>query len=254
MNIGTMDDKRFLKTLIEEIASLDLRNKDATSGSFKAWHVEVLNTLDRLFRSNSMEYRGFNLIKFDDPGALFSYPTYQSGLTQAEVTLNMYLKRLEADSPEKPSSNSTGIIENKIFMVHGRDKAPALELARFLELEFPIKVIFLDEQAWSGDTLIEKLEHHSGVDYAFITLTPDDEGALKGELLKERGRQNVIFEWGVFTGKLGRKKITVLVKGDVEKPSDLAGIGELRFSKNIKECFWDVENELKAVNILRKRA
>jgi predicted nucleotide-binding protein len=34
------------------------------------------------------------------------------------------------------------------------------------------------------------------VDFAFITLTPDDVGALKGERLKERGRQNVILNGG----------------------------------------------------------
>jgi hypothetical protein len=40
-------------------------------------------------------------------------------------------------------------------------------------------------------------EHqHLDVDFAFITLIPDDVGALKGERLKERGRQNVILNGG----------------------------------------------------------
>jgi predicted nucleotide-binding protein len=82
----------------------------------------------------------------------------------------------------------------KIFIVHGRDKTPALELARFLEKRYPIDAILLEEQAHRGITLIEKLEANSDVDFAFITLTPDDIGALKGEPLRERLlKENDIF-------------------------------------------------------------
>lgn len=205
-----MDGKGFLKTLVEEISSLDLKNKDVTSGEFKAWHAEVLQALDRLFGSNSPEYRSFDSIHFDNSNALFSNPTYQRGLTQAEVTLILILKRLGVDDTVDSTPRTKDGNLKKVFLVHGRDKTPALELSRFLDGEFPIKTIFLDEQAWKGATLIEKLEQNSDVDYAFITLTPDDEGALKGDSLNGRARQNVIFEWGIFIGKLGREKITVL--------------------------------------------
>lgn len=138
----------------------------------------------------------------------------------------------------------------KVFIVHGRDKTPALELARFVEKRYPIDAILLEEEAHRGRTLIEKLEDHSDVDFAFITLTPDDVGALKGEPLKERGRQNVIFEWGQFIGKIGRKNVCLLIKGNVEIPSDLHGIGYYRFSQNVKECFIDIENELKDAKLI----
>ena len=144
-----------------------------------------------------------------------------------------------------------GISKGKpqIFMVHGRDKAPALELARFIE-KYPIDAIFLQEEAHRGRTLIEKLEEYSGVDYALITLTPDDVEALKGEKLKDRSRQNVIFELGQFIGKIGRKNVCLLIEGDVELPSDLHGIGYLLFTKGVKECFSDVEKELKAAKLI----
>jgi predicted nucleotide-binding protein len=67
---------------------------------------------------------------------------------------------------------------------------------------------------------------------------------------QERGRQNVIFEWGQFIGKIGRKNVCLLIKGGVEIPSDLRGIGEYRFSRNIKECFIDVENELRDAKLI----
>lgn len=142
------------------------------------------------------------------------------------------------------------LAKRKVFIVHGRDKTPALELARFIEKRYPIEAVFLEEQPHRGRTLIEKLEDHSDVSFAFITLTPDDIGALKGEPLSERGRQNVIFEWGQFIGKVGRKNVCLLIKGNVEIPSDLQGIGEYRFSHDIRECFIDVENELKEAKLI----
>ena len=57
-------------------------------------------------------------------------------------------------------------------------------------------------------------------------LTPDDLGAHKGEesTLNPRARQKVIFEFGYFMGKLSRKRVCAMLKGDVEKPSDYAGV------------------------------
>lgn len=153
-------------------------------------------------------------------------------------------------SKEYPPTKQQVGLKKSIFIVHGRDKTPALELARFVEKRYPIDAILLDEKPHRGRTLIEKLEDYSGVDFAFITLTPDDIGALKGEPLKERGRQNVIFELGQFIGKIGRKNICLFIKGDVEIPSDLHGIGRYRFTKSIRECFIEVENELKESGII----
>jgi predicted nucleotide-binding protein len=139
---------------------------------------------------------------------------------------------------------------SKVFIVHGRDDAPALRLARYLDKRHPVEAILLEEQASRGRTLIEKLEAYSNVDFAIITLTPDDVGALKGDRLRDRGRQNVIFEWGQFIGKIGRKNVCILIKGDVEIPSDLKGIVYYRFNKNVKEVFSDVETELRDAKLI----
>jgi predicted nucleotide-binding protein len=159
------------------------------------------------------------------------------------------IKPKALEEPSK-SKNAKEKAVSKVFIVHGRSETPALRLARFLEKRHSINVILLEEQAHRGRTLIEKLEAHSDVDFAFITLTPDDVGALKGERLRDRGRQNVIFEWGQFIGKIGRNNVCLLIKGDVEIPSDLRGIAHYAFSKNIKEVFIDVENELRDAKLL----
>lgn len=148
-----------------------------------------------------------------------------------------------------PTTPSIGRKKN-VFIVHGRDKTPALELARIIEKRFPIDAILLEEKPHRGRTLIEKLEDYSKVDFAFITITPDDLGALKGEPLKERGRQNVIFELGQFIGKIGRKRTCLFIKGDIEIPSDLRGVGYYRFYKSVRERFLEIENELKEAKLV----
>ena len=113
----------------------------------------------------------------------------------------------------------------KVFLVHGRDNETKQTVARFLE-KLGLEVIILHEMSSGGKTIIEKFEANSDVTYAVVLLTPDDVGAEKGERdrLNSRARQNVIFELGYFTGKLGRENVCTLLRGNIERPSDYDGI------------------------------
>ena len=54
---------------------------------------------------------------------------------------------------------------------------------------------------------------YADVGYAFILFTPDDVGALAGELsMQRRARQNVILECGLFLGLLGRRRVSGIVE------------------------------------------
>jgi|GEM_PF-2600069 len=154
-------------------------------------------------------------------------------------------KVAEEEEPKKAIGD-----KRKVFIVHGRDRLPALELKVLIEDKYPIKSILLEKEAHEGKTLLEKLEEYSDVDYAFIIITPDDVGALKGEPLRERGRQNVIFEWGLFLGRINRKSICILIKGNVEIPSDLRGIGHYEFSDSVEECFLGIDTELRKARLI----
>lgn len=114
---------------------------------------------------------------------------------------------------------------NKIFIVHGHDDGALNGLARFLE-KLKLEVIILKEQPNQGRTIIEKYEASaSEVGFAVVLLTPDDVGAsVAVGSQSQRARQNVIFELGYFAGKLGRGRVCLLRKGDVEIPSDLFGV------------------------------
>jgi predicted nucleotide-binding protein len=103
-------------------------------------------------------------------------------------------------------------------------------------------------------TVIEKLEKHSDVGYAFILLTPDEVAYLASEEAKpdaerkkeHRARPNVIFEFGYFLGKLGRSRVCCLYTGDVALPSDVSGMIYKHYEKSIEEVAFSVIKDLKA--------
>ena len=115
-------------------------------------------------------------------------------------------------------------VSDKVFVVHGHDEGVREMVARFLE-RLGLVAIILHEQASRGRTVIEKVEEHGDVAFAVVLLTPDDEGRSRGigELIP-RARQNVVLELGYFLARLGRDRVCALKRGDVEIPSDFAGV------------------------------
>lgn len=192
--------------------------------SSKIEEVEIRKTAKK-----SKEYEGW----FTEPYENIFDNEQGENVTRTYLTASVRRKR-------RPS------LGDRVFVVHGRDKQPALELVRILEKRFGLNAILLREQAHRGRTIIEQLEEHSDVQYAFVIVTPDDVGALEGKKMRYRARQNVILEFGLFVGKIGRKRMTILLKGDIEIPSDMQGILYSRFHESPEEYFLQIERDLKA--------
>lgn len=132
-------------------------------------------------------------------------------------------ERLADVADDAPSAAVEAPSSTDIFVVHGHDEAALQEVARFIE-KAGLKPIILHEQASGGLTVIEKLERYSGVGFAVVLLTPDDEGGPNGGSMQPRARQNVIAELFYFLGKLGRSNVCTLKKGELEIPSDIGGV------------------------------
>lgn len=114
-------------------------------------------------------------------------------------------------------------LSKKVFIVHGQDLGARDAVARFLD-GIGFQSVILHEQANLGQTVIEKVEANSDVGFAVVILTPDDTGCARDGIPQPRPRQNVVLELGYFIGKLGRKKVCALKRGDLEVPSELAGV------------------------------
>ena len=155
------------------------------------------------------------------------------------------------DDIKDASSTSAGRQDSrKVFLVHGKDEAVKQEVARFLT-KLELEPVVLSEQAGKGLTIIEKLEACSEVGFAVVLLTPDDIGVgYRDEEPQPRARQNVIFEFGYFLGKLGRGKVQLLlIKKDLlESLSNYAGVEYIKFDDN---GGWKIElvRELKAAGL-----
>lgn len=113
-----------------------------------------------------------------------------------------------------------------VFVAHGRDDGALQITARFIE-QLGLRPIVLREQTKSSRTLIELLEEHTNaVTFAIVIMTPDDVGKLRKDAThnEPRARQNVIFELGYVLGKLGRRRVCVLSKGTLTRPSNIEGV------------------------------
>jgi predicted nucleotide-binding protein len=154
---------------------------------------------------------------------------------------------------ESTSKNSSSAYSNRIFVVHGHDHNLKTEVENFLHT-LGLEPIILHKKPDEGQTIIEKFEKYSDVGYAFVLLTPDeiaytiDQVNLLDESRKKesRTRQNVIFEFGYFVGKLGRKRVCCLYRKDVSLPSDLNGLIYKNIATNIESEGFTLIKELKA--------
>ncbi|MUP40001.1 TIR domain-containing protein [Labilibaculum euxinus] len=135
------------------------------------------------------------------------------------------LSLIPSNIKDKIEITEENISTNKVFIVHGHDNEVKQTVARTIS-QLKLEPIILHEQTDQGRTVIEKFEQNSlDVNFAIILLTGDDEGKAKMETdYKTRARQNVVFEMGYFIGKLGRKRVFLLLENGVDKPGDLDGI------------------------------
>lgn len=227
------------------IAALDAFDptsvKERWAPEVKALEAAISDTLDAVFGHNSQRYHRFSGATNLDKGGLFlgsgPDPLYKvhgwlaEGKADALALLRQAVQSLEEDlaelgeQPAPPPLSLKRALGEEVFIVHGRDSPAKIEVARLIE-RAGLKAIILHEQPNQGQTVIEKFEAHGGsAGFAIIVLTPDDVGGLDANSLQPRARQNVIGEMFWFAGRLGRNRVCALRKGDIEMPSDFAGIG-----------------------------
>ncbi|MGY3090266.1 putative nucleotide-binding protein [Hymenobacter sp. UYAg731] len=85
-----------------------------------------------------------------------------------------------------------------------------------------------------GLSFLEILEETvNAFDYGIFVFTPDDKIESRGQT-KTTARDNVIFELGMFIGKLGRKKAFLIhpQKSDIHILTDFAGITKASYDPN----------------------
>jgi predicted nucleotide-binding protein len=199
---------------------------------FEKWHDEIVEYLKEAFVDNEVAdfflaeaKLGYSLY-IGGPSEIYGYE-----LGKARKALRRILGGMSEETHDKSSDvkdrSDLKTHSKKVFIVHGHNKSVLSEVARLLG-QLKLEPIILHEQANRGQTIIEKFEEHSDVDFAIVLMTADDKGASNDEAqsgsLKSRARQNVVLELGYFFAKLSRARTCVLKEASVEEPSDILGV------------------------------
>lgn len=235
----------------------DYRERPVDEAAYEAFHTEYgkwngfnKELIKRFFTNQGGEY----LEQYDRCGDVLIY----SNINKVDFLKNLIkeeideLVKIKEQLPLIPVSNDiVGKKEDmknmkQVFVVYGHDKQMKLEVEAFLKDELHLDVIALDEKPNRGKTIIEKFEHYSkDAGFAVVLMSPDDNMEVDGQIYKQ-ARQNVVLELGYFMAELGRSNVCAIIKGDVEKPSDISGILYLPFSGNWKT---ELHGELKAAGV-----
>ena len=130
----------------------------------------------------------------------------------------------------------------KILIIHGHG-FDRYRLTEWLRTALGLtNLLIMQQEFGSGRALPEKFESTAEqADGAIAVATPDDVGGVVGSLPEQlRARQNIWIEIGWIWGRLGRNKLVLLCKGNIEIPSDLQGMEYYRYSDSPLEVTEDI--------------
>lgn len=171
----------------------------------------------------------------------------ENGLYSLNRMLLEYLEEAMKDivnaNPEITDNTVEKTQGHTVFIIHGHDEALKDAVQLFLEVA-GVNYVVLHQRPDKGRNIIDKLiQEGYTANYAIALLSPDDDLASG-----KRARQNVILEIGYFMGLLGKERVRLLVKGDVDIPSDLHGV---LYTKFTNDSHWKskMAQELQAVGI-----
>lgn len=107
-----------------------------------------------------------------------------------------------------------------------------LDIARRLESDVSR---FCEPDRWDRDVFepggvaIDSLRAKAHeVDFAVLIATPDDQTSSRGDT-EAAPRDNVVLEYGLFAGVLGRERVYLLGAGEMKLPTDISGITRLPY-------------------------
>ena len=231
--------------------------------------------LSRFYGGNSPQFRHFNTIDFESP---------DEGLVSARALFNGCITLLEEEGlppalRQRLETAKKRVRTDQVFIVHGHDEKAVKELVEII-VDAGYIPKYLRDFGTGSETLISKLNKATECSYAIVILTPDDWGTELRKInevmndfyktvktgikvdtpialtyferfvstLKNRARQNVIFELGFFKAVLGDEYVAVLLKKtrDIEWdfPSDIHGGYYIEFEDSVYEKEEEIKKSL----------
>lgn len=127
-------------------------------------------------------------------------------------------------------------MKKRVFIGSSSEEIGTAKIVKKL-LENDFDVVIWDENIWdksvfrlNNNFLADLLSASLKFDFGILIGSPDDKLEIRGEEVMS-ARDNVIFELGLFIGRLGVDKCAFLIQDGVNIPSDLQGIKLCMYSK-----------------------
>lgn len=128
-------------------------------------------------------------------------------------------------------------MKQRIFIGGSSEELGTAKIVKAL-LENDFDVTIWNDSIWDKEVfkinnnfLHDLLKAPLKFDFGILIGTPDDKVEKRGVNLLT-ARDNILFELGLFIGKIGMDKCAYLVADEVDIPSDLGGIFLTKFNKN----------------------
>lgn len=142
------------------------------------------------------------------------------------------------------------MIKKKLFIGSSTEELKLAEAAKAI-LDKDFDVTIWNEKVWDTSVfkinqnfLSDLLKASLQFDYGILLGTNDDKVIFKGkEVLQPR--DNVLFELGLFTGRLGTSKCAFLIEKEIKLLSDFNGLSLARFDKADTSTFTAAVNGVK---------
>ncbi len=139
-------------------------------------------------------------------------------------------------------------MKKRIFIgSSSEEKVTAEQVQRLLKKDFD--VVIWDDNLWdrsvfklNNNFLHDLMKAPLKFDFGILIGTPDDKVVVRKKTYLQ-ARDNILFELGLFIGRLGLQRTCFLVHKDVKKVSDLDGIFFSRFSDdNLEEKVEEIKD------------
>ena len=169
---------------------------------------------------------------YDSQSLIHDFPRLQHQIRQSyvrqyrkEITTQIkYLQRIgdQLELFDEPSYTLPSPVGDDVFISHRHDEEAKYAVARFVE-NLGLPATMLGDNPYKGLTLAEEFEKYvSNAGFVIVLFASQDIFTLRDKNWHQtRARQNVFFELGYIMGKLGRERVCLLFKGEVEIPSGI---------------------------------
>lgn len=144
------------------------------------------------------------------------------------------------------------MIKKKLFIGSSTEELGLAQVAKsILEKDFDISI--WNEKVWDTSVfkinqnfLSDLLKASLQFDFGILLGTNDDKVVFRGKEVMQP-RDNVLFELGLFTGRLGTSKCAFLIDKEVKLLSDFNGLSLSYFEKSQMDTFTSAVNDIRSL-------